>query len=107
MPSVNALAKDGAYTTTEGGKVINLDGGGNIVTDGPIDDRTEEVRLAGYLANVFTTRSDYFTAYIVVQGFSDDWKNASESGQFVVVFDRTNVTDGKSLPRIVGLQRIK
>jgi len=73
------------------------------------DDRSEELRVAGWLANMVAFRSDYYTAYIAVMGVRANGTivETAESGQYLVVLDRSNVASGTGQARIVGLRRIK
>ena len=70
--------------------------------------RTERVRLAGMLMNVAAIRSDFFVAYVVVRGYpSADWRQgAIESGTFMVIFDRSNVTAPTDRPKILAYKRV-
>ena len=51
---------------------------------------------AAFLTNVFSTRSDFFAAYVKIRGYrSSDFRAGSiESSHFFVIFDRSGIVDG-------------
>ncbi len=67
----------------------------------------EQMARFQFLSQVFTTRSDIFTAYVVVQGFpSDDFrKGPVESTRFYAVFDRSGITGTNDAVRVVGVYK--
>ncbi len=103
----DAWARDSSFTAATDSRSVAFDGGGNPLTSGPVDDRAEEVRLAGMLANLYGVRSDYFTAYVVVRGYpASNWnKGPIEAAKFIVVLDRSKVTSLADSPRIVAYRR--
>ncbi|MBI1336168.1 MAG: hypothetical protein GC164_04300 [Phycisphaera sp.] len=131
----DAWAQDGVYTVQDPvgtGQQVAFDGGGKAIrpvsgnyfyidSDGngaqgsneptfraTPSDREEEVRLAGYLMNLFSVRSDYFAAYVVVQGFDANDFTAPYGGsaRFMVIYDRSNVTSSVDAARVVAVRRI-
>lgn len=69
------------------------------------DDREEAMLLPKMLMNVTSARSDIFTAYIYIRGYSssDFTKGPIESKRMIAVFDRSNIVDGASTPKIIGM----
>jgi hypothetical protein len=90
--------------------------------DGRTDDVEERTMLMNYLNQVVSTRSDIFTAYVLVRAYpSNDFSiggpanNVDADGdgvadplnafRLIAVFDRSRVTGG--LPRILAVKRIE
>ncbi len=76
--------------------------------DGIADDREEEAMIMRWLAQTCSTRSDIFTAYVVIQGFpADDFtKGAVESRRFYAVFDRSRITGKNDVVRVLGVREL-
>ena len=73
--------------------------------DGIADDREEEILITRWLSQVSTTRSDVFTAYILIRGYpADDFRMGPvEQRRLFVVFDRSTITtDRRDDVRILG-----
>ena len=70
------------------------------VADGFVDDREEKALWARYLSQMVSTRSDVFTAYIVVRGYPAGNFNKApvEQAHGIAVFSRAHLTDGSSGP---------
>lgn len=94
----------------------NLVNAPDFTTDSVDTDIEERTVLFSRLSNLVTTRSDVFTAYVVLQGreYDNDLRNngsasANNRGwvpaverRFVMTMDRSNVTDTNGeLPRVV------
>jgi hypothetical protein len=56
------------------------------------------------LGSIASTRSDVFTAYVLIRGYpsGDFRKGAVESKQFLVVYDRSRITNGQDKINILG-----
>ncbi len=79
-----------------------------VVADGIVDDREEEAMVASWLAQVCSTRSDIFTAYVLIQGYpADDFTQGPvESIRFFAVLDRSGVVGQNSPVRVLGVYRM-
>lgn len=83
-------------------------------TDAFIDDNEEKTLLLNYMNQVVSTRSDIFTAYVLVRSYpANDFTLNGYSGtewiptneyRLIAVFDRSQVT-GDGLPRILAVKR--
>ncbi len=75
------------------------------------DNRDAAQRLARYqfLSQIFTTRSDVFTAYIHVRGYrrGEFDRSPVEMARYIVVFDRSNVLSPTDSPRVLARVRIQ
>jgi hypothetical protein len=107
------LGSDGGDNSTLGATVIDFNWDPTTSTeaadtDGIIDDREEQAMVAKWLSQVASTRSDIFTAYVVILGYpaSDFRKGAVESARFIAVFDRSGLTGPEDAVRVVGVQRL-
>ena len=74
----------------------------------PVDSAEEALARFQFLSQVFTTRSDIFTAYVVIHGYpandmSDSGGIPIESIRFFAVFDRSGMTSADDKPRILGV----
>ncbi len=80
----------------------------NGTADGVIDDREEQAMFARFMNQVASTRSDIFTAYIVVHGYQSGAFNQDpiEAARYIVVFDRSGMTSNSDRPRVIGYQRV-
>ena len=91
--TVDTLAKDTQDNTKmngSNGTVIDfLPSSG--AADGIADDREEEAMIARWLGQVCSTRSDIFTAYVVLEGYVAGQFNEDpvSSARFIAVFDRS------------------
>lgn len=107
------LGNDGVDNPMLGGTVIDFDWDPTTSTeaadtDGIVDDREEQAMVAKWLSQVASTRSDIFTAYVVILGYpaSDFRKGAVESARFIAVFDRSGIAGPNDAVRVVGVQRL-
>ena len=82
----------------------------------PVDSAEEAMARFQFLSQAFTTRSDIFTAYVVIQGYPADDMSSNivdvngvptsvpvESIRFFAVFDRSGMTTQNDQPRILGV----
>lgn len=107
------FGNDGGDNSTLGGTAIDFNWDPTTSTeaadtDGIVDDREEQAMVASWLSQVASTRSDVFTAYVVILGYpaSDFRKGAVESARFIAVFDRSGITGPDDAVRVVGVQRL-
>jgi hypothetical protein len=88
------------------------DPSGNLDVDGIRNDFAERLQIMSALSNVTTVRSDVFAVWFVVRGYAqedtenlgpDDPMTPSIERRFVMVIDRSGVTDLRSTnkPRVV------
>lgn len=103
-----ATAKDNDQMDGVQVDFINPEG---VVGDGVANDREEEAMIARWLMQVCSTRSDIFTAYVLIQGFEagDFSKGPVEATRFFAVFDRSGVTglaDTDAGVRVLGIYRM-
>jgi len=77
---------------------------GSVVPQSAEDGAEEAMARFQFLSQVFTTRSDIFTAYVVIRGYpADDFgKGPVESLRFFAVFDRSGVTSSNHSVQMVG-----
>lgn len=63
--------------------------------DGIANDREEAMMIAKWLAQVGSTRSDYFVAYVLVRGYDGGWTGSDvvEAARFIAIFER-NAAEG-------------
>ncbi len=75
-----------------------------------IDDHAERLALAAGIMNTTSVRSDFFAAWLVVQGFREGDVNGlrpedplvpSFKRRFLMVIDRSNVVEPGDAPRVV------
>jgi len=73
-----------------------------------IDGPEESMARFQFLSQVFTTRSDIFTAYVLIQGFNSDnfTDGAVESARFFAIFDRSRITGPDDAVRVLGVYKI-
>ncbi|MEO0965745.1 MAG: hypothetical protein AAFY08_11545 [Planctomycetota bacterium] len=75
------------------------------MTDGP------EERLARFqfLANLFSTRSDVYTAYVVIRGYQSGayQLGPTEQAHYIAVFDRSGLRDANTPVRLVAFERVQ
>ncbi|MDX1681564.1 MAG: hypothetical protein R3336_00455 [Phycisphaeraceae bacterium] len=71
------------------------------------DDAEEKLMMTRWIQQVASTRSDIFTAYVVIRGYpAADFRLAPvESAQYFVVFDRSGVTSASGNVRILAYYR--
>lgn len=72
---------------------------------GIVDDREELIMIPSWLMQVCSTRSDIYTAYILIRGYKTKAFNEGpvESRRLIVVFDRSNIISGSSKPKVLGI----
>lgn len=83
------------YEVENAGDAVRYD-----VTDGA----EEAMARYQFLSQAFTTRSDTFTAYVIVLGYpAGDFRNgAVESKSFYLVYDRSNITTKDDRVQFIG-----
>lgn len=86
-----------------------------VLEDELADDILEELAIFNGAANTIDTRSDFFAAWFIVRGYResdveglDDAEPMTPSYQkrFMMVIDRSNVTDAGQMPRILLLREV-
>lgn len=88
---------------------------GQGVTDDLSDERDERYILAAGLMNTASTRSDYYACWFIVRGYTRD--DVSELGpndpmvpsierRFLMIIDRSNVTERGQEPRVVAIKEL-
>jgi hypothetical protein len=78
--------------------------------DGRTDDREEATLMTKYLAQVLGTRSDIFTAYILVRKYpANDFRSGAELEEYrlVAVFDRSSVSETGSRVRVLAIAEVE
>ncbi len=92
-------------TYLNAGVYVDFENKDQWVADGISDDREESLMFARHLMGVASARSDFFTAYILIRGYptGNFTRGPVESKQVIAVFDRSNMADGASVPRIIGV----
>lgn len=79
------------------------------------DDYAERLAVASGIMNIATVRSDYFAAWMVIQGFRESDVNGlrpedplvpSFQRRFIMVIDRSNVVEPGDAPRIVLFREV-
>jgi hypothetical protein len=90
---------------TLAGVVIDFQNPDMITSDGIANDQEELMLPTQWLSGVASTRSDIFTAYILIRGYpaGDFSRGTVETRQMVVVFDRSNVINAQTLPKILSM----
>ncbi|MFG0248710.1 MAG: hypothetical protein ACF8OB_07470 [Phycisphaeraceae bacterium JB051] len=88
-----------------GGVVIDFHNPDLLTSDGILNDAEEVMLPTQWLSGVASTRSDIFTAYVLIRGYpaGNFSSGAVEYKQFLVVFDRSNLIDGTSTPKILAI----
>lgn len=75
--------------------------------DGFFNDAEEKSLVIRWLAQTCSTRSDVFTAYILVRGYNPSASTGTTTPlmqrRFLVVFDRSHVLTKSDTPRILGI----
>ncbi|MEM6553493.1 MAG: hypothetical protein AAF750_15360 [Planctomycetota bacterium] len=71
--------------------------------DGITDDLDEQLLLAKVLPQMYTTRSDVYAAYILINGY--DGATLTETLRAIVIFQRANVRQGGDLAEVLGVFR--
>ncbi len=106
---IHKWAGDIGFTAADGGVQVAYDAEGNALSDGPIDDRAEAMRLLSFLAQTCSTRSDTFAAYIQVRGYRADGEHTYQSDHLeeqkkaIAIFDRSGITEDGGQVELVGL----
>ncbi|MEM6332767.1 MAG: hypothetical protein AAF823_05445 [Planctomycetota bacterium] len=74
------------------------------VTDGP----HERIARFRQIANLFSTRSDVFTAYVVIRGYASGAYNQGvvESAHYIAVFDRSGIGEANTPIKLVAYERV-
>jgi len=85
---------------------FEMDGAGELTPYttpvGEEDLRDEQALPTRWLSQVASTRSDTFTAYILIRGYDDFTQPPDEEERLIVVYDRSQVTDGSDLQVVFG-----
>jgi len=99
-PTRNPLVDFNEYEPGIGGPDATHD------TDRFTEDLEERTMLMSYLNQVTSTRSDIFTAYVLVRAYeANDFSTGKQDEyRLIAVFDRSQVT-GEGLPRILAVKR--
>lgn len=90
---------------TLNGIVIDFHNPDMLTNDGIANDREEAMLPTQWFTGVATTRSDIYTAYIQIRGYpaGDFRRGPVESRRMIVVYDRSNIIDESSTPRILAV----
>ncbi|MBI1373759.1 MAG: hypothetical protein GC159_13620 [Phycisphaera sp.] len=99
------IGNDGADTYQFGTTPIDfLSNPTTAGADGIKDDREERSMMLRWLGQVCTTRSDVFTAYVLLRGYRDQPPTqAFVERRAFIIFDRSSVEDNSGRVRILGL----
>lgn len=99
---------NGITINDNGTPAVPADDFDEMVADTIVDDREEEATIARWLAQVCSTRSDIYTAYVLIQGYpaNDFSQGPTESIRFFAVLDRSGVVDQNSPVRVLGVYRM-
>ncbi|BAM04187.1 hypothetical protein [Phycisphaera mikurensis] len=81
---------------------------GDPADDGYLQDREERDRLMNYLNQVASTRSDIFTAYVLVRAYpvADFSAAPVDEYRLLAVFDRSTVSGSNPLARLLGVVKL-
>lgn len=73
------------------------------------DNAEERMARFQFLSQVFTTRSDIFTAYILIRGYRKGQfnKDPVESARYIVIFDRSSVKSPNDPVKVLGVYRMQ
>ncbi|MEM0913613.1 MAG: hypothetical protein AAGK09_03285 [Planctomycetota bacterium] len=73
-----------------------------------IDGAKERLARFQFLSNLFTTRSDVFTAYVVIRGYQAGAyeQGATEQARYIAVFDRSGLRDAGTPLRLIAYERV-
>lgn len=90
---------------TLGGEVIDFHNPDMLTADGILNDQEELMLPTQWLSGVASTRSDIFSAYVLIRGYpaGNFAKGVVESRRMIITFDRSNMIDGETSPKIVGM----
>ena len=112
--SINALDMVGAMAMPGDDRLLNntlidFETPDSMTGDGIADDREEKMMIAPWLMQVLSTRSDIFTAYVLIQGYpaEDFTLGAVEAARFLAVFDRSGVSSNSDSVRVLGVYRLE
>ena len=64
--------------------------------------------IARWLMQVCSTRSDIYTAYVIIEGYPSGNFNEDpvEAARFLAVFDRSRIVDQNDSVRVLGVHRL-
>ncbi|MEM9251599.1 MAG: hypothetical protein AAGB29_04540 [Planctomycetota bacterium] len=81
----------------------------DMIRHGAADGPRERLARFQHLANLFTTRSDVFTAYVVIRGYESGAYNLgpTEQAHYIAVFDRSGLRDADTPVRLVAFERVE
>lgn len=105
-----AITGNGTWDGTGiGGTVVDFNEEKLGASDGYPNDREKEVLVLNWLAQVGSTRSDIFTAYILVRGYDSGNFRGGPLSEYRIfaVFDRSGLTDKSRRVRILGAARVQ
>ncbi|MEM1213382.1 MAG: hypothetical protein AAGI68_13925 [Planctomycetota bacterium] len=71
--------------------------------DGIVDDLEERLMIARWLPQMYSTRSDVYAAYVLINGY--DGGTLTETLRAVVIFQRANVREGGDLAEVLAVVR--
>ncbi|MEM1210112.1 MAG: hypothetical protein AAGI54_12675 [Planctomycetota bacterium] len=76
---------------------------------GAIDGPEERLARFQFLANLFSTRSDVYTAYVVIRGYQSGayQLGPTEQAHYIAVFDRSGLRDANTPVRLVAFERVQ
>ncbi len=67
------------------------------MVDGIVDDQEEWSMVTRWLSQVASTRSDTYTAFILIHGYQNNMTTLVEQKRMIVIYDRSTITDGSEL----------
>jgi hypothetical protein len=96
LPEVQQFYDDSAATTDD------------IIRREAVDGPDERLARFQFLSNLFTTRSDVYTAYVVIRGYTAGaYQNGPvEQAHYIAVFDRSGLRDAQTPVRLVAFERV-
>lgn len=89
---------------------------GSLLDDAIDDDYAEQLVVLNALANTASVRSDYYAVWLVVQGYRETDVSGlqpteplipSLRDRYLLVFDRSNVTEAGDAPRLVYRKQLR
>jgi len=105
MPTKSAvMSTDAPDDHRAGGVVVDfVSNPSDTQGDGIVGDREEKTMLARWLAQVASTRSDYFVSFVRVQGVNPFDNAIQTERRAIIIYDRSSVTDGSKDVSVVGM----
>jgi hypothetical protein len=100
----NPLASDTLDNATLNGTLIDFQTSAAGTPDSIIDDRKERAKVLAWLAQVGAVRSDIYTAYILVRGYSNgNLTTPTVERRLIAIFDRSRITGPNDQVRILAI----